>query len=53
MAKECVNRLKNSYINKKIELCRQSLKNLDTDSEKFNETIMLISKLENDKNEIL
>ncbi len=53
MAKECVNRLKNSYINKKIELSRESLKNLDTNSEKFNEIIMTISKLENDKNEIL
>ncbi len=52
MAKECVYRLKKTYINNKINLYRQELKDLDAESEKFNETIVLISKLEKEKNEI-
>ena len=52
MAKECVYRLKKTYINNKINLYRQELRDLDAESEKFNETIILISKLEKEKNEI-
>ena len=52
MAKECVYRLKKTYINNKINLYRQELKDLNAESEKFNETIVLISKLEKEKNEI-
>ncbi len=53
MAKECVNRLKNTYINDKIKLFREELRNINSESAKFNDTILIISKLEKEKNEIL
>ena len=51
MAKECVNRLKITYINEKIDLHRENLKNIDSESDEFNKIIILISKLEKEKNE--
>ena len=53
MARECINRLKGAYINKKIESYRENLKNINPDSDKFNDVIMLISGLEKEKNEEL
>ena len=53
MAKECLNRLKNASINKKIELYREKLKSTNPESNEFNDIIILISKLEKEKNEKL
>ena len=51
IVKECINRLKKNYIKNKIEVLRINLKNINTESDKLNETIINISELEKEMNE--
>ena len=51
MAKECISRLKNSFIKVKIEVLRNKLNKIDAESDKLKEILNEIANLEKEMNE--
>ena len=49
--KECINRLKKNYIKNQIENLRVNLKDIDHESDKLEEIVINIAKLEKEMNE--